>query len=182
MEKENFDSAYNERHAPRHNKTIEFLKRHVNTSEKILDLGVANNLSKLMIDNGYQVTNTPDGIDLDTSSDQIKNMECDVMTAFEIFEHLVSPFPLLLKTQAKKLVASVPLRLWFATAYWNEDDPYDRHYHEFEPRQFDMLLNKAGWVIKDSEKWVSKPDRITGVRSFFRHRTPRHYIVYCERN
>ena len=24
------------------------------------------------------------------------------------------------------------------------DDPWDRHYHEFEPRQFDWLLEKAG--------------------------------------
>lgn len=181
MEESNFDTSYNDAHAPRHNKTMDFFKRFIEPGEKILDLGVPNNLSKLMLASGYNVTNTPKDIDLDLDYDFVKNFECDVLTAFEIFEHLVSPFPILRETNARKLVASVPTRLWFATAYWNENDPYDRHFHEFEPRQFDMLLEKAGWKIKDRDAWISKPNRITGVRSLIRSYTPRHYIVYCER-
>ena len=103
-----------------------------------------------------------------------------MVTAFEIFEHMVSPFPLLRAISAKKLVASVPLKLWFTNAYWNNNDPFDKHYHEFEPKQFDLLLNKAGWRIIKSEKWVSKTSQI-GVRPLLRRFVPRYYIVYCER-
>ena len=76
----------------------------------------------------------------------------DVVTAFEILEQIVSPFPFLSSVKAEKLVASVPLKLWFANACWNYDDPFDRHYHEFEQRQYHMLLNKAGSEVVKSEK------------------------------
>ncbi|HLF63260.1 MAG TPA: hypothetical protein VI603_05895, partial [Saprospiraceae bacterium] len=55
-----------------------------------------------------------------------------------------------------------------------------RHYHEFEPRQFDMLLNKAGWNIVASEKWTSYDNKI-GLRPLLRRFTNRYYIVYCTR-
>ena len=55
------------------------------------------------------------------------------------------------------MIASVPLKLWFASAYWNEADDWDKHYHEFEIKQFKFLLEKAGWTIKDQELWTS-PD------------------------
>ena len=32
-------------------------------------------------------------------------------------------------------------------AYKSKTDPLDRHYHEFEPWQFDWLLEKSGWKI-----------------------------------
>ena len=129
---------------------------------------------------GHSVDNTAFGIDLDIEYEQVKQHGYDVVTAFEIFEHLVSPFPLLKAIEANKLVASVPLKLWFASAYWSETDPYDRHYHEFEPRQFDMLLEKAGWVIKKYELW-NPYTKGFGIRPLLRKFTPRYYIVYCER-
>lgn len=182
MENQNFNKSYDELHAPRHNKTVAFLQNHIGIHETILDLGVSNNISTKLQDYGYKLLNTPNNIDLDLNYEIIKKLDYTVLTAFQIFEHLVSPFPILNETKAKKLVASVPTSFWFTTAYWNENDPFDRHYHEFEPRQFDMLLNKAGWKIVAKEHWISKPKRITGVRSFLTSRTPRHYIVYCERN
>ncbi len=163
----------------RFQKTLQFMKDLVDKSETILDLGPESVLSRLMSDNGYNVTNTGK-TDLDYNY-EIVQRDFDVVTAFEILEHMVSPFPLLYSIRAKKLVASVPLKLWFAKAYWNENDPFDRHYHEFEPRQFWMLLEKAGWKIVKSEKWnIYKLDKI-GVRPLLRKFTPRYYIVYCER-
>ena len=44
--------------------TLEFLKKHVSTSETIFDLGVTNPFSKIMEANGYAVKNTT-GEDLD---------------------------------------------------------------------------------------------------------------------
>lgn len=160
--------------------TLRFLQKHISNSEQILDIGVSNNLSAFLKKIGYKIENTKNK-DLDLDSDIEKTREFDVITAFEILEHLVNPFGLLLNIKAPKLVASVPLRLWFATAYWNENDPYDRHYHEFEPRQFDMLLEKAGWEIKDSRKWKSYNPKALGIRPILRRFSDRYYIVYCER-
>lgn len=163
----------------RFDKTIRFLKANIKQESTILDLGIKNPLSDLMIESGYKVTNTKLGQDLDINYEVVRE-NYDVVTAFEIFEHMVSPFTLLQAISAPVLVASVPLRLWFAEAYWNESEEWDRHYHEFEPRQFDMLLNKAGWKIKASEKWKSFDNSI-GLRPFLRRITDRYYIVYCER-
>ena len=68
---------------------------------------------------------------------------------------MLAPFNLLNSIKDKKLIASIPLKLWFANAYWNDEDDWDKHYHEFEPKQFEFLLNRTNWKIVDSEKWKS---------------------------
>jgi hypothetical protein len=165
----------------RYLKTLNFLEKVISKEEKNLDLGQPNKFSMLMSEIGYDIKNTEKGLDLDINYEVVKNSSFDVVTAFEIFEHMVAPFNVLRAITAKKLVASIPLKLWFANAYWNENDPWDRHYHEFEPRQFDMLLEKSGWEIKRSEKWTSY-DQTLGIRPLLRRITPRYYIVYCERS
>ncbi|MCF7569049.1 methyltransferase [Sabulilitoribacter arenilitoris] len=159
--------------------TIEFLNKHVLPSETILDLGVVNPFTKIMQDHGYKVENTK-GEDLDIDTSTIINSEVEVVTAFEIFEHLLSPFTVLKSIKADKLVASVPLKLWFSSAYRSKTDMLDRHYHEFEDWQFDWLLEKAGWNILDKEKWTN-PTKKIGIRPILRWFTPRYYIVYAER-
>jgi hypothetical protein len=159
--------------------TLDFLKRHCNTSETILDLGVENPFSTIMRENGFSVENTK-GEDLDTDTSTIENSKADVVTAFEIFEHLLSPFTVLKSIKSNKLVASVPLKLWFSSAYRSKTDMLDRHYHEFEDWQFDWLLEKAGWKIIDREKWTN-PTKKIGIRPILRRFTPRYYIVYAER-
>nr|WP_298929083.1 methyltransferase [uncultured Allomuricauda sp.] len=163
----------------RYRHTIAFLQKHINTSESILDLGVENPFSEIMKSNGYQVNNTG-GEDLDIDFEKVSNSEAEVITAFEIFEHLVAPFNVLKEIKAKKLVASIPMRLWFSSAYRSKTDPWDRHYHEFEDWQFDWLLEKAGWIIKDSTKWTN-PTKKIGIRPILRFFTPRYYMVYAER-
>lgn len=167
--------------ARRYSRTLNFLDKSLKGNESILDLGINNPFSQMMRDKGFQVDNTDMNQDLDLDYDQVKRDKYDVVTAFEIFEHMVAPFNLLREIKAKTLIASIPLRLWFATAYWNDKDEWDRHYHEFEPRQFDMLLRKSGWNIIDSEKWTSHSNKI-GIKPLLRRITPRYYIVYCERN
>lgn len=174
------NSTYHNFHNVRYEKTLRFLSKFDLINDSILDLGPKNPFSEMLIDNGYNVTNTKIGQDLDLDYEIVKSEDFDAVFAFEILEHLVSPFPVLKAIKAKKLVISVPLSLWFSSAYWNENDPYDRHYHEFEPKQLEMLLNKAGWNILDSEKHVSKSG-IFGIRPLLRMITPRHYFVYCER-
>lgn len=164
----------------RYKQTLDFLKSVTPAPATILDLGVENPFSKIMIENGYSVHNTS-GEDLDLQTDAVKTAEVDVVTAFEIFEHLVSPFKVLKDIKASKLVATVPLRLWFAPAYQSKTDKWDRHYHEFEDWQFDWLLEKAGWEIKKRQKWTNPVNKI-GIRPLLRNFIPRYYAVYAVRS
>ena len=92
----------------------------------------------------------------------------------------MAPYNVLKHIQAKHLVASVPLRLWFASAYKSSSDKWDRHYHEFEDWQFDWLLEKAGWKIIKTEKFTNPVNKL-GVRPLLRYFTPRYYLVYARR-
>lgn len=161
----------------RFKRTLNFLKKHIATDEPILDLGVENPFSKIMVEQGYDVQNTG-GEDLDVDFETVQGSEAQVVTAFEIFEHLVAPFNVLRELKADKLVASIPLKLWFSSAYQSKTDQWDRHYHEFEDWQFDWLLEKAGWEIKDREKFTNPVGKI-GVRPLLRSFTPRYYLVYA---
>ena len=163
----------------RYKHTINFLKKHISNAETILDLGVENPFTEVMQANGYTVENTL-GEDLDLDVSTIEKSDATVVTAFEIFEHLLSPFTVLKSIKADKLVASVPLRLWFSSAYRSKTDMLDRHYHEFEAWQFDWLLEKTGWKIIASEKWTN-PTKKLGIRPLLRWFTPRYYIVYAEK-
>jgi len=163
----------------RYKHTLAFLQKHIDTSESILDLGVENPFSEIIKSKGYNVKNTS-GEDLDINFLNAAQTDADVVTAFEIFEHLVAPFNLLNEIKAEKLVASIPMRLWFSPAYRSKTDPWDRHYHEFEDWQFDWLLEKAGWTIKDTAKWTN-PTKKIGIRPILRFFTNRYYIVYAER-
>ncbi|WP_375238206.1 methyltransferase [Aurantibacter sp.] len=159
--------------------TFEFLQKHISTSETILDLGVENPFSKLMISRGYNVENTK-GEDLDLDTTTILNSNAEVTTAFEICEHLLNPLNSLSAIKGNKLVASVPLKLWFSNAYQSKTDKWDRHYHEFEDWQFDWLLEKAGWKVIDRQKFTH-PTKKIGFRPILRWFTPRYYLVYAER-
>jgi len=171
--------TYGERHAWRFKRTIEFLGKHVPLPAKILDLGIENPFTPTLKAHGYDVTNTT-GQDLDLDFEVVKQDGFDVVTAFEIFEHMVAPFNVLRAIEAKTLVASVPLSLWFDKAYWHETEAWDRHYHEFEDRQFNMVLEKAGWEVLHFEKWT-EPLKKIGIRPILRNITPRYYIVHCRR-
>tara|TARA_B100000902_G_C26683147_1_gene608809 strand:- start:9 stop:533 length:525 start_codon:yes stop_codon:yes gene_type:complete len=164
----------------RYQKTVSFLSKHCQSHEKILDLGTFNELSKYIEQQGFNIKNTS-GENLDINFDSVLAPDIDVVTAFEIFEHMLAPFNILTKIKASKLIASVPLRLWFSDAYWNDHDDWDKHYHEFEIKQFDFLLKQSGWQIIDSEKWIPKSQFKIGFRPLLRMFTPRYYIVYCER-
>lgn len=166
-------------HTRRYNKTLAFLQEVVPAPATILDLGTRNTFTEIMEQHGYTVFNT-EGEDLDTLPEVVKEYKVDAVTAFEIFEHLIAPFNVLRQFSSTKLVATVPLRLWFASAYRSKIDEWDRHYHEFEDWQFDWLLEKSGWEIKKTEKWTS-PINTIGFRPILRNFTPRYYAVFAER-
>lgn len=159
----------------RFEKTLEFLTKTITPPAHILDIGTPNPFSKIMEASGFRVTNTT-GEDLDEDTHFIQTVQADCTTAFEIFEHLLNPLGVLKAIQSEKLVASIPLSLWFAKAYRNKNNRWDQHFHEFEDWQFDWLLEKAGWEIVRSEKWTS-PIPVNGIRPVLRLFTPRYYII-----
>lgn len=165
--------------AKRYQQTLSFLKEVVPPPAELLDIGVRNPFAEIMEQEGYRVDNTA-GEDLDVDLSGVSSHPARIVTAFEILEHLVAPYNLLRELKAEKLVASVPLRLWFASAYRSKTDPWDRHFHEFEDWQFDWLLEKAGWKIKKRHQWAHPVNKI-GFRPLLRKFTPRYYIVYAER-
>ncbi|HUS86920.1 MAG TPA: hypothetical protein VMW76_06760 [Bacteroidales bacterium] len=159
--------------------TLEFIEKVIPGGSRILDLGTRNKFTELLTDSGFILHNTG-GEDLDENPLFVRSFEVDAVTALEILEHLVSPYVLLKNLPSNRLVATVPLRLWFAKAYNNSADLWDRHYHEFEDWQFDWLLEKAGWKIIERRKWTSPSSRL-GFRTILRWLTPRYYGVYAER-
>ena len=169
----------NNAHQKRFQKTLVFLNQNIDKGSHILDLGVQNPMSELMQVQGYKVENTL-GEDLDEDQTVLINSKAEVVTAFEVLEHLLSPYQVLKSIKAKKLVVSVPLNLWFSGAYRSKTDMRDRHFHEFEDWQFNWLLEKTGWKIIASQKWINPPESF-GVRSLLRYFIPRHYIVYAEK-
>src|SRR5262245_50027237 len=140
-------------HAKRYDRTWSFMAPSIKPSSVILDLGTPNAFSEILKKKGYSVLNTT-GEDFDTNPEVVKNYKADVVTALEILEHLVNPFGVLKALDAEKLIATVPLRLWFSKAYRNKNNQWDQHFHEFEDWQFDWLLEKAGWKIFRTEKWT----------------------------
>ncbi len=163
----------------RYDATLKMLQRILPAPARILDLGVKNPFSEIMQQHGYKVQNTQ-GQDLDFNPQIEVSPKVDLVTSFEIFEHLLSPFTVLQHLPADKLLVTVPLKLWFAAAYRSKTDPWDRHYHEFEDWQFDWLLEKTGWEIKERAYWKNPSSKI-GIRPLLRNITPRYYAVYAER-
>ena len=155
--------------------TTDFINKHIDKSELILDLGIKNPLSEALKEDGFQIINT-NGEDLDIDQSLILETKATVVTAFQIFEHLLNPFQILNSIKAKKLVCSIPLRLWFAKAYRNFNDIRDNHFHEFEDWQFDWLLQKSGWKIIRKEKWI-KPSFVPGIRTILRNFSKRYYAI-----
>lgn len=167
------------KHERRYKLTLKFLQEVLPAPATILDLGVRNSFSKIMEENGYTVYNT-EGEDLDLLPEIVKKYDVDAITAFEIFEHLIAPFNVLRAIESPKLIATIPLDLWFAKAYRSKTDKWDRHYHEFEDWQFDWLLEKSNWKIIEKEKWTSPTSKI-GFRPILRKFVPRYYAVYAEK-
>ena len=69
--------------------TIDFVQKHISNDENILDLGIENPLSKILKENGYNVSNT-NGEDLDINQSSLKKSNYSVTTAFQIFEKNVA--------------------------------------------------------------------------------------------
>jgi len=143
-------------------------------------MGIDNPFSEILREKGHEVLNTK-GEDLDVDQSSLKEQSYDVLTGFEILEHVLNPLTILKAVKCDHMFLSVPLKIWFDNAYRSKTDLWDRHYHEFEDWQFDWLLEKAGWKIIRKEKWNSLDPLKLGFRPILRKMTPRYYIVEARR-
>ena len=97
--------------------TKDFIKKHIDKNELILDLGIENPLSKMLKNNGYNIVNTS-GEDLDIDQSAVKETNATVVTAFQIFEHLLNPFQLLMSiTQLGKRSDFLILATWVVLSF-----------------------------------------------------------------
>ncbi len=175
----------NAAHRDRFARTLALLDATLPPPARLLDLGPDNALARDLRTAGYTVENTGT-VDLDevpeAAAELVDGAMPDALVAFEILEHLVNPLSVLRATPARRLFATVPMRLWFATAYRDATDPFDRHYHEFEPWQFDWLLEKAGFEVVRRAEWTSRRAGLPlGLRPLLRTVTPRWYAVEARR-
>jgi hypothetical protein len=177
------DYAHDRWSLRRYEISLAFLEKHLEKGSVILDLGTVNGLGNFIAENGFKVINTK-GEDFDLVhlffNMGYSTKQFDAVTSFEVFEHLINPLGILTSLPADRLITSVPLRLWFAKSFKNKTNPAGWHFHEFEPWQFDWLLEKAGWEIIDRQ-YHTAPTFTLGFRSVLRWITPRLYFVYAER-
>lgn len=160
----------------RYRRTLEFMQKSVSPPARIMDMGIDNPFSVILRERGYDVINSG-GEDLDLDQSALRDNEYDILTGFEILEHVLNPMGILKAVKCDRIFLSVPLKIWFDTAYRSKTDMWDRHYHEFEDWQFDWLLEKSGWKVIRSEKWNSLDPLKLGIRPILRKFTPRYYIV-----
>ena len=64
--------------------TIDFVQKHISDDENILDLGIENPLSKILKENGYNVSNTK-GEDLDINQSSLKTVSYTHLTLPTIY-------------------------------------------------------------------------------------------------
>ena len=100
----------------RYDHTLKMLKEVCPSPSVIYDLGVANPFSEIMKQNDYKVYNTSVE-DLDENPNIILPKDVNMVTGFEILEHLVSPYPLLKNLKVNRIFLTIPVNLWFAKAY-----------------------------------------------------------------
>jgi len=75
----------------RFKRTYELLSRFVSRDELILDLGTPNELSSFLKTEDYKIESAF-GFDFDLEPEKLNEYDYGVLTAFEVLEHLVSPF------------------------------------------------------------------------------------------
>ena len=165
----------------RKKKTLELMK--AANIEKAFDLGDDSPMRKYLQENGFHLSNLPGGKDLNkvnfSSNWQWENFSTSTFTAFEVLERIFSPYHLLISAQPEKIICTVPLKIPFVPIHWSSDKR-DRHYHEFEEKQFIWMLEEAGYQVVKKERWYYTGLPV-GIRTILRYLFPSWLAVIAIR-
>ena len=160
------DNNYNQNiaHKIRWNKTLNFLKHHEHEPSLGLDIGNRSNLTA-MIEEFYGINFKNTNIDLDTEK---LNGSYDIITSFEVIEHLFNPLFNLLEMnkvlrQDGVLYLSTPLQK--PHFLWSPN-----HFHEMSQESVQNLLTRAGFKIVRNTTFKIRPMSfyLTGIKPAIR--------------
>tara|TARA_B110000014_G_scaffold261522_1_gene253410 strand:- start:12947 stop:13495 length:549 start_codon:yes stop_codon:yes gene_type:complete len=170
----NIDSNFNSfKHVKiRWEKTLNFL--HINHDIKNgLDIGDRTNFTE-KLENFYKCSFNNTDIDLDTEK---LSGDYDVVTAFEIIEHLFNPLHFLLQI---KNILKKDGTLYLSTP---KGKPYflwsKEHFHEMEYSRLFSLINRAGFKVVRKQEIRIQPlyFYFTGFRPILRFFFEKHIIL-----
>ena len=162
-------------------RTKNLLAQYIDKDTKVLDLGPDNLMRRKLADHfGNSISGT-NHLDLNRNYSEIAYDNEDIITSFEVFEHLFNLYPVLkrLREFDIPLICSVPLRFPLSKQYWTEEY-HDRHYNEFERNQIHWILTESGFNIVREEYWFLDWN-LGGVRPFLRSfLVPSWIALVCE--
>ena len=95
------ENRLNKTHERRFSNSLKFLHAASPPPARILDLGTPNELGRRMQLAGYEVTNTEGDLEQVTTP---LGEDADLVTAFEILEHLVSPYNVCVQSRPPDLL------------------------------------------------------------------------------
>lgn len=161
----------------RADKTVQFLEKTMPDVDVVLDIGEPNPTGRYLCEH-FNVKPHNTLTDLDYSIGPNLHNSYEVVWCFEVIEHLMNPRMLLdniysITTKGAKLYLSYPSRpKWL----WNNKD----HFHEYDKRRRDLLFEKTGWRITDSEN-IYKLHKKIGIRPIVRNFIPVTTIYLLEK-
>lgn len=159
----------------RRNRTLCLVQQNVNGLKIIYDMGDVSPM-RYELERDYFVKTLPYKDYNDLNMDSFRN---EVFVSFKVFEHIFSPYHFLKATQPLLLICTVPLKIPFVPIHWSKDKR-DRHYHEFEEKQFLWMLEEAGYEIIYKKKWWYNRLPI-GIRTLLRYIFPSWLAVVARR-
>lgn len=150
----------------RYNQTIRYLRDKLKATDKILDIGARNELTRL-IENEFDVNVDNTRGDLDTHF-TTTDRYYDVIICSHVLEHLFNPIGLLntldeISEADAVMFVMLPCRpKWL----WTK-----QHYHEIDYYRLSALAENSGWQIIKREyfkAWRNPLSYFTGIRMFLR--------------
>ncbi len=162
-------------------RTQNLLSHYLKKDTKVLDLGPDNLMRRKLVHHFGNQFNGTGTLDLNRNYSEIECVSEDLITSFEVFEHLFNLFPVLkrLRKFNRPMICSVPLRFPLSKQYWTEEY-HDRHYNEFESNQIRWILSESGFKIVKEEYWFLDWN-VQGVRPFLRSfLLPSWIALVCE--
>jgi SAM-dependent methyltransferase len=145
---------------------LKYFSNKVNSSQKILDVGQRNLLTKeLEKIHNVKIDNTTGDLDVNF---EIPNKDYDIIIYSHTIEHQFNPLYTLL--ELKKVLKPEGL-LYILLPERGKLLWTSGHYHEIDDYRMKLILKRSGFLIKDTHRekaWRHWAEYIKGFRPFYR--------------